>query len=207
MPVYRLPSCEFPVRVFHLGLIQGDILHGRIQLFVAEDRGDFLNRHPVSDQHSGKRPAELMRMNMINTSSQCPPFQHCPYTVLSQTSEAVIGKQRRTDILSGIKVAFEVHSRNPIEVHNTLFISFPQDSDFLIDEIDIIPVELCHLADAAACSKQKSDNGDIAVRKLGLSARFFQVFQFNVRIRLADLLLYFDGADIGDRVLFPYQAK
>lgn len=177
MPLRVLSRHVRPVRILDPSLAGTEVFHGRINLFMADDDRDLLDRHPAVQEPGDQRTAESVRMNILHIR-RCGHFaEHIPDAAGADTVSGSVDEQSLTGIGSGEQVFLQRHSRDVVQKDGSFLVSFTQDNALQLIKVDVVPVQANDLPDAAAGGQQERDDGVIPEAFIGVLPD-----QFNIRI-------------------------
>ena len=98
---------------------------------------------------------EAMRMYIINTGFVRKLMEHLPYSTGMHTLCAFAYKQSFAFIRSAFDVDLKVHSRNVIEVYNTLFVALTEHCTLTVPDIYTFYIQTANFAYTASCSQEE----------------------------------------------------
>lgn len=174
-------SCVLFVRVFHVGLVNIYILHRSVQLFVSKNNRDFLNRHPVLNQHRSPRPAKPMCVYIVYPGGFANDLQDTGNAALVHPPVKSIQEERGIVIRPLVKIFPERHRGNCVYIDTPLFVSLSKNNAFQRVEVNVLTVQANYLADAASCGEKEAYKRLIP---FCLAVRF-QLLQINIRVGMS----------------------
>lgn len=153
----------FLVGHFHVVLVHDGVLHGRVNLGVAEDFLNLLDGHALVNRPSCHGPAEFVGMDGFE-------IQHAAHFAKANLHAAdgqpVVGgeegdEQRAVGVPAAFQVIFEVDFRLGVEIHAALLVALAENDALSGFEIHILDVETNQLAHADSGGVKQINHGQV----------------------------------------------
>ena len=165
-------------------LVDHRVLERRVDALMAKKLLHLFDRHPLINGHRCQRPAELVRMNLVEVQFLAnlaeTNFHTADLQPLIRTEE---GYEQRFIVIRPLrKILLQVNLRPRIEVYLPFFVALAENDAFPTVKIDIVPVQLHKLADADSGRSQNVNHREIT-RAVTVIAHELQRF---IRVGLLD---------------------
>lgn len=157
-------SDVFLVGHFHVVLVHDGVLHGGVNLGVAQNFLNLLDGHAFVNRPSRHGPAELVGVDGLE-------IQHAAHFAKADfhaaDGKAVVGReegdeQRAVGVPAAFQVILEVDFRLGVEIHAALLIALAEYDAFPGFEIHILDIEADQLAHADSGGIKQVNHGQVA---------------------------------------------
>lgn len=157
-------SDVFLVGYFHVVLVHDGVLHGRVDLGVAENFLNLLDGHALVNRPSRHGPAEFVGMDGFE-------IQHAAHFAKANfhaaNGQPVVGgeernEQRAVGVPAAFQVILEVDFRLGVEIHPAFLVALAENDALPGFKIHILNVEADQLAHADSGGVKQVNHGQVA---------------------------------------------
>lgn len=153
----------FLVGNFYVFLVNHGILHGGIDLGMAQKSLHLFNGHALVNGSRSQGPPEFMGMYLGNAQFPAQMTEADFYTADLEPPEGFLESHEKGGILigSGIQVIFQMNLRAGIEIDRPLLMALTENHAFPVLKINILPVQVHQLPYPHAGGRQQVDDGQV----------------------------------------------